>query len=126
MKLLDRFLNAIKSKNKITPDYITDPMSLEDYLRSIIGLAADVSVITGVMTYVANRPKCPPVLTYILAAALLLTPGFLYALSSNDFYKMVTLGKTKTSKFIRFTTGSAFLFFIAMVPLVSAFSTVYK
>lgn len=100
-----------------------DPPTWGAFVRLVVGITADLSVIGWAMAYVGRSPNTPLWVGKCMAFGMFGFASLVYALSAKEFLQLVHRDKSKFGKLWRLTLGMIFVQLVSVVPAIYGLAT---
>lgn len=100
-----------------------EPISWPAYVRLVLGVTADLSIIGWVMAYVGRLPDMPNWLVISMAIGVLMLSGCVYWLTARELMQLLGTFRSKLARLACLLAAFFFVQLISVVPAVYAIAS---
>lgn len=93
-----------------------ESITFAGYIRLVIGVAADLSIVGWAVSYIGRSDNCPEWLAKTLAVIIFLLVTGVYFLTAKEFEALISKGKTALAKMSRFLVAFGIVYPLSVVP----------
>ncbi|WP_440217164.1 hypothetical protein [Chromobacterium piscinae] len=95
-----------------------EPISWSAYIRVVLGVTADLSIIGWAMVYVGKLPHMPDWLVFSMALGVMLLSGCVYWLTAKELYQLLDTFRSKIARLSCLLTAFIFVQLISVIPAI--------
>lgn len=93
-----------------------ESITFAGYIRLVIGVAADLSIVGWAISYVGRSENCPDWLAKGLAVLIALLVSGVFILTVREFDALVSKGQTAIAKIFRYIAAFLIVYPLSVVP----------